>query len=263
MQRNEALGPIHAPILAGVERLWAHKRLLGRDPVFWFDGTGLDDDAKTWTCRQTGTVLSEAGAGASPDLAAYGPHLGERVADFDGGKSLQSPNGIFGDIATEHFIFELALEITSSGSQRQIFDKRVGTTVVTILLAATNTLQAYIRDGVDGATIDAGAVSLGRVLAHLFVHRSGFGQWYVNAVASGAAVDVTAVDSLTNAGQITIGAQEGGAAPHDSAVDCCALWKGDDLLDTHLQPDLAKERASLWLGHSLLHNHGPKTPDTL
>ena len=77
----------------------------------------------------------------------------------------------------------------------------------------------------------------------LFMDRSGFGQWYVNGVASGAAVDISARSgSITNGEDLTLGAQSTGGGTSDIAISYAAMWKSAAWLDSHLQPTIAAAR---------------------
>lgn len=259
-------GPIHAPILAGVERLWAHKALLingtEAEPTFWFDGSGLDDSAKTWTCRKTGTVLSEAGSGSSPDLAAYGPHLGERAAKGEGGKYLEASGNDFGQITTEDIVFEIAARLRTGATQDRFVGKYTSPSGWAVQVLASHILNVYIDSGTPNASVNSAVLDVGVWLhAIAFLRKAGYGCWYVNAVQSGAPVDISAVGSLTIATPLTL---VGSASnPLNDHLALVAAWKGSGWLDTHLQAQVAKDRASLFFGHTLLHSHGALTPTTL
>ena len=79
--------------------------------------------------------------------------------------------------------------------------------------------------------------------AECYVDRSGSAQWFVNGVASGDAVDISATEkTLTNTESLTIGADSGGADEYTSHIAYLAMWTSASWLDTHTQTAVAKER---------------------
>jgi hypothetical protein len=266
---NSEYGLITSPALAGAERLWGSKDLLINGvtvaPTFWFDGTGLDDTAKTWTCRQTGTVMTEVGSGDSPDLAALGPHFGDRVAEGQEGKYMEEAD--LGDVTTEDLVFELTFRhISTTALQRML--GRIWTAIQGYQLRAVSganlVLELYNAPATVATIVTAGFANGAYYHAMCFCDRNGYAQWYLNAATSGSAIDLTSVQgSLTNVSSLKILSAYTGGNPYGGQIGHAALWARDAWLDTHLQATVAKERAALWMGHTALHNHGSLTPTTL
>ena len=77
----------------------------------------------------------------------------------------------------------------------------------------------------------------------IFVDRSGSGQVYINGVASGAPVNVSAIATNANTTQtITIGKRSNGSTPFTERLQFLGLWKKVGWLDSHLQLAVAWER---------------------
>ena len=251
---------------AGVERLWNNRNLtingITVEPTLWFDGTGLSVGAQTWTCRQTGTVLSLTGAGADPTFDAEGPVNLEKAGKENGGKYFQAPNNTFGDITTEDFVL-LTLCVLPSTVSKHIVSKRVALVGYDFFRDAAGFLGAYARSGA-AATVASAVNVVSWYLSAAFIDRSGFGQMYVNGVASGAAVDVSGVGSLTTASPFCIGNYGGGGAfQTDGPIALVALYKQSNWLDTHLQPTLARQQHALYCGMEAVYSAGTATPTVL
>jgi hypothetical protein len=266
--RND-LGLITCPMLGGVERLWREVGESGLlvngqlvEPTFWLDGTGLDDSAKTWTCRKTGTVLSEAGSGSSPDLTARAPALGERGAEFEAAKRLQGPNNTFGDLTTEDYV---TLVVFRFGSVGILAAKRLnGVGNGQLLYRSGATLASYLNAGAGVQAVTANLTEGDWYIGTCFHHRPGSAQWYINGAASGAAAAISGDSgSLTVASPLCLGSYDTGGVAGDHTVALYAQYKGAAWLNSHLQPTVARELASLYFGKTALHNHAALCPSTL
>lgn len=251
----------------GIERLWAARRLLINAqhvwPSFWFDGTGFNDTAKTWTCRQTGTVLTEAGTGTSPALVAS-PHSSEFATLYTAsGKAVQDSGSSFGNVVNEDMALELVFRRGASGGWLlSKFDGGGGVGWYVWMSGAQ--LALTLDSSTTAYTILSGVLDANRWYhAMIFPWRSGGARWYLNGSvgAAGSAIDTT---SYTNTNSFTLGANAGISTTYDDRIALAAGWIKGSWLDTHLQATVAKERASLWLRQSaLLNTGGSVTPTVL
>lgn len=253
------------PVQAGVERLWANKSLtingITVAPSCWFDGTGLNAVAKTWTCRQTGTVMSEAGAGASPTFDADGPVLLEKVCKCNNGKYLASVNAAFCDITTEDAVM-LAIVGNSSVGNSTASSKYQAGVRGWYFFDNGAFMTMTVRDG--GATVNINGPSLGNQWEmHMVVlDRSGSGVIYSDATA-GAAANIAGVASLTSATPLYAMFVSGGLV-WNGPIALFAIYKQAAWLDTHLQPALARQLHALFVGEeATFQASGIRTPNPL
>lgn len=75
----------------------------------------------------------------------------------------------------------------------------------------------------------------------IFGDRSGYGQTYTEGLLNGTATDISSIGSLSDTSiPLTLGGNVGGAILSARVpVVCFAMWKKNNWLDTHLQPDIA------------------------
>jgi len=220
-------------------------------PTFVYLASDIDSATGDWNPRiggSDGNMTLQAGSptyGVS-SLLGVGGGADEGVTG-DGTAYWQPGANVFGDVTTEDLVFEIAGNF-ASGANTRLLDKRGAGNGWTIYNPA-NAIHCYIDDGTGTATI-AGA-SFTNAVNHVmfFLDRSGFGQCYVNRVASGAAVDISgAALTLTKDVALTLMAITTGATPYQGTVYGAAMWQGASWLDTHLQADVAAERYARWCG---------------
>lgn len=278
--RNSDLGPIHVPMLAGVERLWRELEsgLLVNGqlvvPTLWFDGSGLDATAKTATCRKTGTVLSLSGAGSEPDFDAEGPF--GRCLKFNAGKVLEAGSPAFGNISTEDFwglmLYEfvagvdyvLANKRSDEGSGQTGWMMRQNNSQLTPQMNFQYNGGAfkYVRGGPNSC------LSPGWFFTEFYCNRdeasSNASGGHTNHGAVGTGDDVSAVPNCTSpATNLTLG-----LSSTVNRLALLALFKKDSWFQAGAAGPaeaavVAKKHAGLLWGQSLLHNHGDVTPTTL
>ncbi len=156
-----------------------------------------------------------------------------------------------GDIGTEDQVIELVLRVNASASAGVLFahrDTGVGTGWF-FSIDSSEKVQMNIRDGSTAANIfSATLVDLCWYHIIVFLDRSGSGQIYVNGVASGAAVDLTSVNSISVAAVASIGAQADGTTEPGHHLAYAAMWARSGWLDTHLQASVALERFNSMIG---------------
>jgi len=205
-------------------------------------------DVSDWRPYKYGENLDIAGGGADPTMAQGSPYLGslDDSVLFNAADYYQASNNAFADITTEDFVFETVIKWSATATPG-IFNKRSGAGYRVYSSAGKARMNFY--DGI--AVINTySATLIHGVWYHLlcFVKRNGFSQWYVDAVASGAAVNASgAAGSLSSATPFLLGTTTG-IGSYDSNIAWAALWKRTAWLDTHLQATVARSRANLVQG---------------
>lgn len=211
-------------------------------PALWYKGE--DGVGTTWPAEVGGSggLLTEAGSGASPSCAQDTPLLGtDKAIKYVGAKYHAVAGNAFGDVTTEDMVFEFIMK-WSTANAKQMFGKCVGGTTGYMAYEASDQIRFLIGDA-SGATAIASAALTHDTWYHgmVFYDRSGSGQIYINGVASGAAVDISARQlTLTTATTFKIGFAVGQL--FDGSVSQCAMWQRAAWLDTHLQATVAAQR---------------------
>jgi len=223
-------------------------------PEYVYCAGGGMADATEWRPYKYGNVLPIVNAGTDVTPNAGSPYLGELddSVKFNAFDYYQYGSNAFGDVAEEDFVIEFIVKRTGIGAMQAALTHRINAADegYQIDFQVNGTIRGFIEDG--GATNRStytAAITVGQWLhAMIFFRRSGFAQWYVDGVTSGAAVDISGVGSITAAGPLTIGNNATGSAPYARNICWVAMWKQDDWLDTHLQATVARSRANLVQG---------------
>ena len=220
------------------------------DPVFRFFGG--DADAADWTTHDypaTPVACARQAVGVQPTYNDGSPCLGDDDDSvlFHNSDYYQAPNSTFGQVTTEDFALEALghlSDIALTGTIATTRDLGVGW----FFYQSTIKFKLRVQDAGANATVESGALAPGWYYVLVLVDRSGFAQFYVNGVASGAAVDVSGVTLTIDSG---IPLNMGGRAtalPFTGNLAYLAMWKKVAWLTSHLNPDTAAERFSLVSG---------------
>ena len=209
-------------------------------------------DATTSTWTGTGGTLTGGGSGGTVDLDSPTAHPDDRAVDTSTTRRWDGSGSITLD--DDDLVFEAVAQL-SSVANGHIACTRSAANGFNFRKNGSGTgFQLYIDGASGGATINgATSLTLG-AWYHIivFIDKSGSAQMYVNGAASGSAVSVTGVGSISDDDSLTLGALSGGAGSleYDAQIAHFAMWKQSSWLDTHLQADLALERyarvAGLW-----------------
>lgn len=203
---------------------------------------GRDATSSVWKPYGYGQVLTLQ-AGTAPTYNNGSPLLGD-VDDsvlLNGGGYYLANDTVFANITTEDLVVEFVGRFGVIDNGRYVIGKITGAVGWLIYAQSTTTLAMYLSDGVDTRNVISAAISDG-IWNHFlfFMDRSGSGQCYINGVASGAAVNIAAVDSITNTNAMYIGGAAG--TVWKDCISYLSLWKQSNWLDTHLQATVAKTR---------------------
>lgn len=234
-------------------------------PAFRYKGG--DAGPSTWNPWGYGQPLTLQ-AGTAPTYNNGSPLLGnlDDSVLFNGGGYYRDDSGTvtLGDVTTEDIVWEIIYKLNAIG--KTVIAKRQGSVTgweiqtyyaglnANFRLAHTSTETNIVSD-----TLVAGCIY------HImcFCDRSGSAQIYVNGVASGSAVDISArAASLTNAKALYAAARTDASGPFDSNIYYLAMWKRDAWLDTHLQATVAAERFYRLTGLYPHQAKGTATPTT-
>jgi hypothetical protein len=225
---------------------------------------GQDAVAGGWPERHGVTTLAvQSGGGlAYQQPGALRDNLGYLALDGTG--FFQAPDNDVGDVDTKDYVLELFVGISNAVASGSLCGKRISTGGLEGWVVRGDSLFSMLIDaGAAAVTINSAALA-NNSWNHLLyiIRRVGFGICYTNG-AAGSAVDVTSVaGSLTCAAPLRIGIGVGSASgPHSIAY--FALRSAAGWLDTHLQPDIAKQRAAALFGWLPLSSKGSNVPNTM
>ncbi len=236
-------------------------------PTFRYNGR--DANATNWPAWGYGETLTLTGTGTAPTYNNGSPLLGS-VDDsirFNGlggeaasGKGYVSGEAANGNVGTNDYVFECVLcgstALTNSAAG-YVWCKGAAAAPYNIVQLYRSGANAYfigyLGDGAATVTIQSGSGVFpvdAYIHAMLFVDRSGSAQWYINGVATGAAVGVSSVSAAVNsavAGLVGAYATTGTYGFGGNILHL-ALWQGASWLDTHLQATVAKTRLAQLTG---------------
>jgi hypothetical protein len=215
-------------------------------PTLAYLASGLLSGTGDWPALyggSTGYLSLQAGSPTYSRNALLGVNGDDLTVQGDGTAYWAAAGNAFADITTEDIVAEMVVRITDTVINPRIFDKRGAGNGYTCYGTNTGPVAFYMDDGTGTVNVVTATLTDG-MLAHMvvFIDRSGYGQWYVQGAASGAAVDVSgAALSITKATPFTIAATATGTFPYESDIQLVALWKSAAWLDTHLQAAVAQE----------------------
>jgi hypothetical protein len=197
--------------------------------------------ATEWTCDAQ--TLTAAGSGGS---FAQGSPLGSGTA-VDGVGTRRYTGGTFNPGAND--VVVEAVAVVSSGATAAILSTRTaGGQGFELFANNTNAIRAYVG----GATTNATVISNTTTLDHwihilLIIDRSGSGQLYINGLASGAAVDVSGVGTITASSLALLARADTGGSIYADRVAHVAAWAHSNV-GSHLQAQFARDRAAAAFG---------------
>ena len=205
---------------------------------------GGDANATNWVPWDFGETLVINEDGANPDFNAGSPLLGanDDSMKFNGGDQYTGSVGL-SNTGTDDFVIEMVVRpfagvLILAGANGGNFHEMITT--------ADPKFQFLIGTGVpiSTAVLDEG------VWYHvmLFVDNSGSAQMYVNGVASGSAVNVSALGDNDATSAFVFGSRSNFSLNSTSGVAYYAQWKRAGWLDTHLQAAVAQERFNRLIG---------------
>jgi len=232
------------------------------EPDFVFCAGGGMVDVAEWRPYRYGEALSRVVVATAPTVEWGSPYLGclDDSVKFNGSDYYQAGNNDFGDIGTEDFVVEGVIRWSTTNFVRLI-SKYTGGNLGYRFLESADSIRCSIGDATGTISLDTAALTNG-VWYHFlcFLDRSGSAQWYIDGVASGAAISIAArAATLTSAIAFDVGSGAG-AGRFDSNIAWLAMWKRAAWLDTHLQPAIARERANLVQGVHPYMARGTATP---
>lgn len=164
---------------------------------------------------------------------------------FNAGAYYRAATSTSGDVLLGDLVFESLVTMTSSLGWIVAKTNGVGLSVGYGAITVSGKVRFFLDDGVTTKNIDTAILSAGSWYhLMLFVDRSGSAQWYVDGVASGAAVDISSqtANSYSNAFRMAVGANSVGGLPYDEKISYMSMWQLPSWLDTHLQATVAAER---------------------
>ncbi len=212
-------------------------------PTFRYDAPNAD--LTSWDAT-VGDDLPVVSAGADPTFDYLAPGPNDSRVKFNAGDYYRAASGSFADIGTDDFVIELvgSIEDGSTG----LLSKSNGASDRMMLFGngSANALYLYL----DAAIVAANNISLDGTWQHLiaFVDRSGSAVWYINGVQqTPTAISSLAARTLGSGSLLNLGSRNGSNIT-SSSLTCISMWQGAGWLDTHLQADIAQERASIAMG---------------
>lgn len=212
-------------------------------PTFIYEGKNATTSA--WTAT-IGSDLAIAGSGSNPNVGLGTPLTNDTdktVGFVVNGKGFQTSSATFGQIATQDFVFELVFRLgPSTKTMTGCFN---GPRFWNIYTNGGTSLRITLDS--DSSLVEISSSSLlvnSWYHAMFFADRSGSGIWYINGVAGTASSISSVSDTLESTKKFAIGVRADlpGTDSTDSAITWLARWDKNNWLDTHLQPDLVKER---------------------
>lgn len=219
-------------------------------PTFIYKGR---DFGATQAAAIVGNNLPIAGAGGTPDGTVEGVFTGagEKFGRFSGGKYYADSGTSFADLTNEDIVIEAVIKQKNEAAG--IVCHATSSTSAAGWRLSTRASGAgiifYISDGTNTGTLTfAGNTAECYYHVIIFVDRSGSMAMYVNGTFATSGTASTVTGSLSVAQPLTLGAYSGGTGVSNGDVAWVALWAQASWLDTHLQAEFAKERASRVMG---------------
>ncbi len=232
----------------GVDWLLANKDLTINNqtvsPTFCY--IGGDANSSDWSPYKHGETLTlQAGTAPSYNQGSPGHGTNDDSVKFNSGGQYMASSSSFGDLGTDDFVWELVLKLPDTNAGTEFWmSKYVGPAPYWIIgrVADNAHVHVWLVGDMSAASVISGTLAASTWYhVMLFGDRSGYAQIFVNGVTSGSAVDVSGLGNFASDYNMHIG---GGR----STIAYCSLWSRPDWLDTHLQSDLAAERALRWQG---------------
>lgn len=257
-----------------VERLPAALTINGttKYPTLRYKG----DAGATWSPYGYGETLTQVGTGTAPSYNQGSPLLGsvDDSIKFNGsggaspsGRSYKSSETSVGNVAADDFVVELIMRMPTGGTVVVPLHKYDGTGWQIYTTAGAALVGTVNISGAVGAT--SGAITAGSIFhAVIFFDRSGSCQWYINGVASGSAVSISAKNVSIDCNEpFTISGYTGIANPQyytmTDELYYAAMWHGTNWLDTCLQTTVTQTRFAQLTGVYPTQARGTALPTTI
>lgn len=253
------------PGLSSIQRLLETPLAInGQSPT---PGTlrGYDAAAGGWADYTTPANVATLQTGTAPSYGEKSPLLGtiDPGVLFAGGGYFKFASAAVWDVAALDPVIELLFRVPAAAAEQVLVSKSTGAgTGWSVTVTAAGLLSFNCHDGTDStAVVSAALVRTSYVYAIGFFRKAGSGQWYIQGAASGAAVDLSSIGSLTNANGFSLGAHSNGTVPLTGALFLAQLWQFNPL-DSHLQPTVAAQRAQSAFGNRPQKYWGPSIAPT-
>lgn len=202
-----------------------------------------------WPVYNAPANVAALQAGAVPTYQVNSPFRGplDSGLKFNTGGYFQFADTAYGNFGLNDIAVEIFGRTGTLGVSQAIAAKRTGAGSPEWLLYITSgsLLALYMISGATVSPVSAALVSNSYFHAIGFLDRSGSSQWYVQAVASGAAVSMAGLGNLDNAKALSLGADSAGAVPFGGVINLLQFWVAPGFLSSHLQPALAARRMHL------------------
>jgi hypothetical protein len=205
---------------------------------------GQDATATTWPAWGYGETLSIAGAGASPTLNAGSPLMGSVDDSVKFNMSKYYSGGLMG-ISTEDFVIEILVLQGSSFSSQRVFGSLIslggGKYRGIELYQSGSWLIFQVADGLSLGSVATAATLNGMYHLLLFVDvSSGAGCAYSNGVSATGTIPNSG--SFESGSNFLMGCGPIGGFVFTGHIFYYSQWKANNWLNTHLQPEIAKDR---------------------
>lgn len=237
-------------LFAGVQRLIETPLITGAPVPITFVGSQASDDG--WPVYNAPANIASLQAGTAPTYQINSPFLGtlDPGVQLNLGGFFQFSDTTYGNFGTNDIAVEIFGRTGTLGVSQAIAAKRTGVGSPEWLLYITSgsLLTLFMTSGVTVSPVTAALASNTYFHALGFFDRSGSGQWYLQGIASGAAVALTGLNTLDNTKALSIGADSAGAVPFGGVIDLLQFWVAPGFLDSHLQPIIAPHRTHLLYG---------------
>jgi len=190
---------------------------------------GGDASASGWSPRVGGEDLSLVPVATPPTYNDGSPLLGtdDDSVKFNGSDYFKDTSNTACQIGTEDFVLEVIWK--SIREDKYIIDT-VATNGYIVLTSSGGTIKINLNDDDGAANITSAAVTEstwnhGICFANRDEVSVNGSQWYINGVASGSGVDISAVEKTLVSTSFSIGANIAGLFPATSNLAYCAMWK--------------------------------------
>lgn len=235
----------------GVSKIPQDKDINSQEVAPTFIYLGSDPDLIEWI-PLVGDTLDFTGSGANPtlDIPAYGNGANDRTIRFPGvnTKHYEDPVASFGTFTTNDFtIGFIGSQIGSSGKVIATHRNPGVNFGWQLFIGAGPVLTLRLETASGSTDVSTGTIPDGAFVYRIYVDRSAFAQPYINGIASGSAVNVSARSGTLDDGtNLSIGATVVGGGVYDEDIVYFSGHEKANWFSTHLNSQDATNEFQKW-----------------
>lgn len=254
------LEPSKLASMPGVHRLSPLLLINGTSVFCKFRYNGMDASETNWPAWGYGETIPRIPVATPPTYnntsLLYGPY--DDCVKFNASDYYELTTSTQNQFTTGDIVFEILYKTTPSTGLHLVDTKGAGNGI-RVYVASSNRIAFRLYDSGGDAYVTSGNINSDYTWVHglCFINRdeaSAYGsQWYIDGVASGSGVNLSAISGSLSSTTFSIGDLPGGGFPLDNSIAYFAAWEYPNWFRSGVNgpyewSEIARERCNELLG---------------